>query len=111
MFFFFFQKVTHVNSDLVCSESHIDSPTSAYLIVAKIFSKFGVKDCTMTVEAICFLQMLQQQQQLQKQLTLLIQQQASLPQNLLPQHQQATQQTLQAVRPLEEKVCLVKFWT
>jgi hypothetical protein len=51
--------------------------------------------------------MLQQQQHLQKQLNLLIQQQAALPPQLLPQHQQATQQTLQAVRPLEEKVIFI----
>ncbi|XP_024387952.1 uncharacterized protein [Physcomitrium patens] len=49
-------------------------------------------------------QMLAQQQHLQKQLALLLQQQAALPQALLPQHQQATQQTLQAVRPLEKKL-------
>lgn len=55
-------------------------------------------------EIICILQMLAQQQHLQKQLALLLQQQAALPQALLPQHQQATQQTLQAVRPLEKKV-------
>ncbi|XP_024380079.1 uncharacterized protein [Physcomitrium patens] len=49
-------------------------------------------------------QMLAQQQHLQKQLALLIQQQAALPQALLPQHQQATEQTLQSARPLEEKL-------
>ncbi|KAG0596168.1 hypothetical protein M758_UG230500 [Ceratodon purpureus] len=49
-------------------------------------------------------QILQQQQHLKKQLNLLIQQQASVPPQLLPQHQHATQQTLHAVRPLEEKL-------
>ncbi|KAG0572956.1 hypothetical protein KC19_VG137600 [Ceratodon purpureus] len=49
-------------------------------------------------------QMLEEQKQLQKQLNLLIQQQAALPPQLLPQHHQVSQQTLQAGRPLEEKL-------